>query len=789
MAFTPYTSSIDTSGNLYVGQIDEVSLNASYYKGSVQFDGLTSYLQATVPTAISTSVFTVEFWVYPTSFTNNSFPGMFDIRTTATDASGFALYFQSTNLVLRVGGTNTTTAISGSGLALSTWSHVAVVRNAGNLVVYINGVSKITVANSTNFTRTLWQIGQTFDNYNFQGNIACFRVVIGTAVYTAGFTAPTTRLSAIANTQLLLPMTDTYDYIRDISTNGISVINNFVVTSQLDPFAALSTDPSSPPTVREYSTNLGLVQTSNYYDEVTNNSSYLGSLSFNGTSQYLSLSSTPFQFGTGNFTVEAWIYPTAYTSGAGATSIVHDNWATSPTYTVNQWQFGLGNAGQAYFVYTTSTSAYTTIGGGTASLNQWSHIAAVRNGTTITVYLNGVSVGSGTNSNTVGVVGSGTTSIGQQTGGSSHYYFAGYISNVRMVNGTAVYTGAFTPPTSPLMAITNTSLLLSTPNYSLDLIKDLSPNAYTVTNNGSVTSTSSNPFTPPIKQIFSTGQLRVKGSINEATIPSTAPSAGLPIIDGSLIMWLDPAVLPNVQSYYPGSTTISSLTNSTTVNSSYPTTTITNYVQPSLPSTNNTFRNTGYTGSTHNGYWMSQGAAVATGTYIRVANHSTTYTTPTLMTASCWAKAVGTTWASMTATRLMSTTNGGGWNLAVKDSGAPSPTTNFSGTVYAGGGYRYVTYPLASLDTGTWHHFVLTFDGRYVILYVDNSAVATTDIGTVGNTISLGSGDLFIMCETNGTTATGTTFNGAIGQCLIYNRALSSSEVTTLYNSRNSLYL
>jgi hypothetical protein len=45
------------------------------------------------------------------------------------------------------------------------------------------------------------------------------------------------------------------------------------------------------------------------------------------------------------------------------------------------------------------------------------------------------------------------------------YAAKGYISNVRYVNGTAVYGASnFTPPTAPLTAITNTSLLLNFTN-------------------------------------------------------------------------------------------------------------------------------------------------------------------------------------------------------------------------------------------------------------------------------------------------------------------------------------
>jgi hypothetical protein len=94
-------------------------------------------------------------------------------------------------------------------------------------------------------------------------------------------------------------------------------------------------------------------------------------------------------------------------------------------------------------------------------LNAWSHVAVVRSGTTISIYLNGVSSASATVSQAIGTTGA--FSFGRQSDGSG-YYYNGYFSNIRIVKGTAVYTGNFTPPTAPLTATTNTSLLLSCTN-------------------------------------------------------------------------------------------------------------------------------------------------------------------------------------------------------------------------------------------------------------------------------------------------------------------------------------
>jgi hypothetical protein len=67
------------------------------------------------------------------------------------------------------------------------------------------------------------------------------------------------------------------------------------------------------------------------------------------------------------------------------------------------------------------------------------------------------------------------------------------MTNLRVVIGTGVYTGTFTPPTRPLTAITGTKLLLKTSNDA-NFLKDSSTNNFTITNTGSVTSQSLSPF-------------------------------------------------------------------------------------------------------------------------------------------------------------------------------------------------------------------------------------------------------------------------------------------------------
>jgi hypothetical protein len=73
-----------------------------------------------------------------------------------------------------------------------------------------------------------------------------------------------------------------------------------------------------------------------------------------------------------------------------------------------------------------------------------------------------------------------------------------------------------------------------------------------------------------------------------------------------------------------------------------------------------------------------------------------------------------------------------------------------------------------------WHHWVGTFDGRYLKIYVDGILRNTTDTG--GTTIRVTSGQpLHIMHGWGG------YLNGTIDEVLIYNRALSDDEIKFLY--------
>jgi len=202
---------------------------------------------------------------------------------------------------------------------------------------------------------------------------------------------------------------------------------------------------------------------------------------FDGTGDYLGCGSqSAYAFGTSNFTMECWAYATSFVTYNSLTGSRSDSSDAANT----NYSFGVNSGGSVYFY---SAGFLVTSSAGAITLNSWNHIALVRSGTSTNqsvIYVNGVSVGTGTISNNL----TGTSlAIGGLVNGDEP--FTGYISNVRL-NNTAVYTTAFTPPTAPLTAISGTSLLTCQSNR----FKDNSTNNFTITPNGNTSVQRFNPF-------------------------------------------------------------------------------------------------------------------------------------------------------------------------------------------------------------------------------------------------------------------------------------------------------
>jgi hypothetical protein len=95
-------------------------------------------------------------------------------------------------------------------------------------------------------------------------------------------------------------------------------------------------------------------------------------------------------------------------------------------------------------------------------------------------------------------------------------------------------------------------------------------------------------------------------------------------------------------------------------------------------------------------------------------------------------------------------------------------------------GAGWQTFPIDSkLAVNTWHHVVLTYSGRSARMYYDGTLLATTDDLPANSLDQCPGGDLKFGAQSQQIPS---YFYGALDDIRIYKRAITASEVQTLYN-------
>jgi len=81
---------------------------------------------------------------------------------------------------------------------------------------------------------------------------------------------------------------------------------------------------------------------------------------------------------------------------------------------------------------------------------EWHHVAVVRSGSTVDLYVDGVEEASATNSTShdIARLHIGERFVGVGFSDTGHYYYDGHIDEFRITKGVARWTSNFTPPTS-----------------------------------------------------------------------------------------------------------------------------------------------------------------------------------------------------------------------------------------------------------------------------------------------------------------------------------------------------
>ena len=439
--------------------------------------------------------FTIEFWAFPVNLPTAAWIPMVSIGTAGSIGAEIRIgqNINSAGLGFLVPNSGSDIYAGYGVMGINQWTHLALVRSsASSTILYSNGVALGTQTVNYTFPNIGWiRIGaDPYADGTFNGYISNLRIVLGQALYT-----PT---SVTAGTQYFNPPTQTLTR-NTVGTGGTNVAT--AITGQV---TLLTCQSNTFVDNSIYNNPLTLTknpQISSF--NPFNNNYYSGQ--FNGSTNYLSMTSgTSLQLSGQTFTIEAWIYLTSYTPVYGSNywvNILNTYAGSTSGYEVDVTGTASSYTALQFISKTSGTATNTVSKAFTFSLSTWYHIAITTSGTTMTMYVNGTSIGTATITTWTDTT---TMYIGSTNIASAQYWFPGFISNLRIVKGVAVYIGTFTLPSNQLTAIqssgTNISALTYGQTQLLTLqtggIVDLSYNQTPITNNNNVLT--NNYIVPPV---------------------------------------------------------------------------------------------------------------------------------------------------------------------------------------------------------------------------------------------------------------------------------------------------
>jgi len=439
--------------------------NSEFYGGSTNFDG--SNDRITIPYSTDFTFdgdFTIEYWIF-----REGGSVWLDFAASGDYENSYQFYAAAGNMMFYVNSASAT-QVGGSGfmdVTSSVWTHHAVTRSGTTARAFENGILKKTTTLSGtlgNNTNNVFGLGA--QNYGgaqawYDGKLSDLRIYKGVAKYTSDFVVPATSPDILPDTP-----------------SGVS--GGSALTKITD-----------------------------------------GAVSFDGTGDYLSIAdSSDFTVGTNPFTLEFYAYKTAAGEDFFCGSYDSSGTTASLSYAV---QTGGSSPTNSLVAHVAEGGSATSVNSGVDFvLNKWVHVAFVRDGNTLRLFQDGIQMSTAAFSGTVNDA-SNAFEIGRA--GFSGKDFPGYISNFRFVNGTALYTTDFTPPTRELTNVTNTKLLCCQSNTSAT---EGAVKPGTITAAGNAVATNFNPFTTDINAVR--GQ-----ETGYATLNPLETVSGITLSEGNLL--------------------------------------------------------------------------------------------------------------------------------------------------------------------------------------------------------------------------------------------------------------
>ncbi len=510
------------------------------------------------------------------------------------------------------------------------------------------------------------------------------------------------------------------------------------------PFAGSANDMSGN---NHHGTNYGATLTTDRFGRLNN------AYSFNGTSSYISLPFTPFNLQS--FSYSAWAYATAYPGADDQGCLISigsyggdHGFALCNSYSTGGakgWGFG------SYFIPV--PNHYWGSQGILPPLNTWFYLVLTRDGNYIKFYINGQLINSQQTNGTIPYYGSGSplANIGRRSQLAINQFFTGKIDDIHIYNRALTATEVNTLYIGELNAVTITAVPGTTINQGENV-------TFTATINGII----NNP----------TYQWQVNGTIVGGNSPTYSSTN---LNNGDVVRCL---VIPS------GDCDVPVFSNSLTMIVTYPPLSGLVACYPFTGNAND------MSGNNHHG--TNYGATLTTDRFGRLNNAysfngtssyiSLPFTPFNLQSFSY------STWAYVTAYPAANDQNcvisigsyGGDHCITLSNIYSTGGAVGWLYLSYYGSGFVH-GWPQGTLPSlNTWYHLVLTRDGSCINCYINGQLVYTHS--TVGTSPYYGSGTPLANIGRRSHFPLNQFFNGKIDDIHIYNRALTATEVNTLYN-------
>ena len=392
---------LTTTGNTSVQAFSPFAPTDAYSAGtnggSGYFDGSGDYLSTSTSQIIPTGSFTIEAWVYTTQAisTNKNIVA----QGSSGDSGRVAMSIESSKWWFQIGGN----VVNAGTPVLGQWNYVAMTYNGSTVEGYVNGVSQGTVSNTNNAQNTTLAIGTDWNNAVWNGYIASVRISNTVRTVT---TVPTTPFTSDANTRFLCNFTNA-GIIDQTGKNVLETVGNAQIDTGTKKFGT-------------------------------------GSLEFDGNGDYLVVpAGVNWSFGTGDFTVETWVYLNSVSNNG--TIICNSNYAGNS----GDWILRIGAAGSAsgkweFTIYGAGGAFDQVYSNSAPSTGSWVHLAAVRSGGTMMLFIDGTKqTVTDTSTTAVGFTNQTTVVVGDNSSG---VLLNCFLDEFRVTKGVARYTANFTVP-------------------------------------------------------------------------------------------------------------------------------------------------------------------------------------------------------------------------------------------------------------------------------------------------------------------------------------------------------